>query len=624
MFRRYKLPPSKIDWENREYCVKNLQRNGAALELVPKSFQDDIELVKLAVGNYGRALAFASPRLKENLEVIAIATEADPSCIEFLTENFLLENIENVVIPTLSKDGLLLKKLSQKLKDDALISMIACYSNPFALKFVPEHLLDKEFVLEAVNCGPDYDKHSGTQTKTTNYKYVPKDLKKDHDIIFSAVKKSPKFIFKECKHLHDSLIFLLTACDYEYSVLEGFIPSIDLKSIEQIIIHSPLTYLFLHPYYNFTEQLTAIKYLSLLEEFLNLPCTIKNLNFKSSALDQIFQNLPKNYFDQEEIIEKIIKFYPDGINFASSRLQNDMDFLIKCIKIKPEIGQYLKNINFEFLQIRKFQLNFVTQMSFYNFKKYFENDNKIINDKEFMAIAIQKNEKFIANSDLKYNESFINDIISLNGLILKYLPNNYKLDEKIVLKAVKSIGNAFFFADPIFHSNREIVLNAVKNFRADAYYVYCREKFYQKISKPLLHDKEILLELVRFEDCISTLDKDFKIDFDIAFNSVSVASNYRNLPAIWKFNDKIVTKFLTTGGPIYEVDEEFLHENPHYIILHYEHFPEKTFAKLPKSFSKDLSLATEIFNTKNYSGYFFDPIIAYTAKHSTTKKSARK
>lgn len=60
----------KENYNNREYVLEAVSKQGALLDFADESFKDDKEIVLAAIKNNPEALEFASDRLKSDREVV--------------------------------------------------------------------------------------------------------------------------------------------------------------------------------------------------------------------------------------------------------------------------------------------------------------------------------------------------------------------------------------------------------------------------------------------------------------------------------------------------------------------------------------------------------------------------
>jgi hypothetical protein len=98
-----------------EALVK-VTKEGYALESLSANFQDDEDVVEVAMGQNPFAFQFASKRLKDN---------------------------NNMAIFAVNKQGLLLQYLSETLQDDESIVQLAITQNRYALMYASPRLQEK-------------------------------------------------------------------------------------------------------------------------------------------------------------------------------------------------------------------------------------------------------------------------------------------------------------------------------------------------------------------------------------------------------------------------------------------------------------------------------------------------
>jgi hypothetical protein len=78
--------------------------------------------------------------------------------------------------------------------------------------------------------------------------------------------------------------------------------------------------------------------------------------------------------------------------------------------------------------------------------------------------------EYIDKSLLKDKE-FVEKIIGINGLALKYMPEKFRADKVIVIKALKnSAGFALKYASENLRADREVVIESIKHWRAPLNY----------------------------------------------------------------------------------------------------------------------------------------------------------
>jgi hypothetical protein len=192
--------------------------------------------------------------------------------------------------------------------------------------------------------------------------------------------------------------------------------------------------------------------------YLNIPKIFKNdidiikLAIQEKYID--FKNLSIELQDNKEIICCAIKnsydFYECVLEFASERLQDDIEIVLLAIK---------KSNSLEFASER------------------------LKNNKEVVLLAIKNGNSFeFASEELKHNKEVVLEAVGINGEALEFASEELKDNEEVVLKAVKNNNVieglpgyydynqhlAYTFASDRLQNNRQIILEAVKN----NYYVY--------------------------------------------------------------------------------------------------------------------------------------------------------
>lgn len=110
-------------------------------------------------------------------------------------------------------------------------------------------------------------------------------------------------------------------------------------------------------------------------------------------------------------------------------------------------------------------------------------------DKETVLTAIKSNPLAIeyAGSTYKNNENLILELVKINGLILKFATPRIRNMKEIVLEAIKNDGNAIRFASDELKNDREIVLTSIRQNGAAIRYA----------DKSFFSDKEIVIEALK-------------------------------------------------------------------------------------------------------------------------------
>lgn len=173
----------------KESILENIKREGGSILEYEYDFQNDYDIVLAAVNNDGLALEFASDELKANFEIALEAVKNDGLAIEFASEDLqnnidiakaaITNNIEacdyieyelvhyitnekqcdslssasfEETLETVSRDGIFLKYVSDKYKNDKIIVNAAVENNYSAFKYASDELQnDYDFIFTLIS-----------------------------------------------------------------------------------------------------------------------------------------------------------------------------------------------------------------------------------------------------------------------------------------------------------------------------------------------------------------------------------------------------------------------------------------------------------------------------------------
>lgn len=175
------------------YIPENWRTNKELIELVlagevssssfehfPLEYRDNEEIAKKVVGDDAGCFQYLSERLKNNKEITLIATSKSGSVLSEMPESMLDD--KDVVLNALAHDGWrYVDKISERLKNDIDIVIAAVLSDNRSLEDFPDNFKDNEKVIEACLKG-----------NGSAYKYFSKRFKNDRKI---ALEMSAKWNF---------------------------------------------------------------------------------------------------------------------------------------------------------------------------------------------------------------------------------------------------------------------------------------------------------------------------------------------------------------------------------------------------------------------------------------------
>ncbi len=129
---------------DREYIMSVVKVKGLTLQYVPH-FQNDIEIVTVAVMQDGHALQYASDELKNDKVIVMNAVMQHGWSLEFASKQ--LQNDKHVVTSAVMQRGSSLEFASNELKNDKDIVLAAVKRDGFALKQASDRLKRDEYVV---------------------------------------------------------------------------------------------------------------------------------------------------------------------------------------------------------------------------------------------------------------------------------------------------------------------------------------------------------------------------------------------------------------------------------------------------------------------------------------------
>ena len=155
---------------NKNIILNSVKRNGLNLNLASTKLKNNSEIVKEALNNNGLAIQYASKKLKSDIDLGIIAINNNPESYYFLNENLknnedviitllikspdkihqfdYLENYNQIIRKVIKQNGLALKYLSNKNRDNERMVTMALKNNIKALEYASIRLKnDPDFII---------------------------------------------------------------------------------------------------------------------------------------------------------------------------------------------------------------------------------------------------------------------------------------------------------------------------------------------------------------------------------------------------------------------------------------------------------------------------------------------
>lgn len=193
--------------DDKEEMLQAVAENGLALEHASPRLRNDRDVVRTAIRSWAPALQFASAQLRNDMSVVLIAIQAyyfqhqNGNPFEYASEE--LQNNKEFIRSAVMLNGSAFQYVKPKFKSDREIVLAAVGRDARMLHFAPQQLQDdREFILEAVQQGDfvlenvrEYYKNDReivlTAVRKNNgiaLKFASTQLKNDREFIMKAIK----------------------------------------------------------------------------------------------------------------------------------------------------------------------------------------------------------------------------------------------------------------------------------------------------------------------------------------------------------------------------------------------------------------------------------------------------
>lgn len=520
----------QVDYElkdNSAFMIQAIKKDSFCIRYASDRLKNDNDFMIKAIKEEGLNIEYASDTLRDNEEFILKAAEVDDIILVYASDR--LKDNKEFMLELNEIDGRNLAYASDRLKADKDFIFSAAECSMWALAFATDELKDdKEFVLQIV------EKNSWT------IKHASDRLKNDKDVVLKAIENDAWFLVYARNELRNNREFLLEAINQ------------------------------------------------------NSECLL----FADDGLKKgILANLDKNdSFDEEQkdnadYMLKLIKKDYFNIKYASDRLKNDSDFILKAInssdegfkclafatdelkankefilKIYKKIGNYTFALASEKLKCDK---DFILKLLKFNYLDFAYVDYELRADREFMQNAISENGETIefANYELRNNKEFMLQAIEMNHICFVYASDRLKNDKEFMLQAIDKNYMVIEYAKNIFRDDKEVVLACLEQ---DNYGLSLSHA-----SDRLRNDKEFMLQVVDVNvKALKYLSDRLKNDSDFILNafdkdnrSIEYASNElkANNQFISKINEKIYESIILEYNYVFK--DDFLDRNESYGLV---------------------------------------------------------
>ena len=328
-----------------------------------------------------------------------------------------------------------------------------------------------------------------------------------------------KFVDSLLSRFKDDKDIVFAAVNFNFRVLKLF--SLELINNKDIILR--IINNFNYQYQNGYET----SYLNYQYRHLNGYETHINI------MNYLFENLSYNMKDDKEIMLRAISCYKLFYNFASERLKTDKDIILCYLDLEEDVDLDMRYAIYKFLDNLEDNMKDIIKddkdiiLSVIKIKKKYIQlaSTKLINDKDIIYYMLNINNY---NSDLNINGSNgINEDLCIHDdnkyieYFIKNLNNEFKDDNNIIIKLIKSNGLYIKYASDRLKKDKNIVLEAIK-------YVYYEYIPTSNTHIKFLYTPGITSHNIKFTlPCIQTISNN--IDIILSETKIKIDNDILNL-----------------------------------------------------------------------------------------------
>ena len=343
--------------------IDSLKRNPFILKDYVE-FQDDEEIVNVAVKKNGLALEFASSRLQNNYNMVMTAVSKNGLALQFASKE-LRSNFE-IVNAAVKSNGLALQYASNELKNNRDVVLNAIKSNGLSFRYASRDIInEKEVILEAlnnINCYLNWEDDI--------MKFIPDKFYNDKDIMMLMLDINTCSVYYASDKLLHNKTYLKKAVK-NADIICDFIPKdilIDKKSVLPLLKVNGEVYRYLSEELKNDKELaliamkapgntTAYKNLSfeLRCDYDILRTLIFNLHeYETDMLPSVTQGIdvPDELINDDKCVKKLVNLYTECITgfYDDDSFWNNKKFVLRAIELCGFLDEFEEFISEELLK----------------------------------------------------------------------------------------------------------------------------------------------------------------------------------------------------------------------------------------------------------------------------------
>lgn len=412
-----------------------IQQDGLALEYAHEDFRGAGLYVLQAVRQNGLALEYASTELRGTEEVVITAVTQNGDALQFASE--VIRNKKSVALAAVNQNGLILKELVAFQQDEDVV-LAAVQQNGMAIAYanLSGKVDFKKIFLVAVKQDGMALKHwkAIQQTYRDRYKLD------DPEVVLEAVKQNGEALQYAGDLQNDSRIVLAAiekdGCALKYAAKRF---QKDKQYVSYAVQQNP----------------KALKYAD--ETVRKNKAVILQLVALHDG--KPFQYVHESIRNDSKFIRDVVNISWKALGYATDRIKGERNILLDIVKKEGRSLEFSTDkIKRDKEVVREAVKNHYEAMRFAN--------KMLRRDRLFVLSTIQlgneQSFEFISKR-LQQDPEFVLEAVRRNGLILKYLSDEFKMNEKITTAAIMQNADATQYIHEDKRKNKDFVLAILKS-----------------------------------------------------------------------------------------------------------------------------------------------------------------
>lgn len=335
------MPERLRDDEELVLIAAQKDRLKEVLAHMSTRLKDKKNVVLASVTTNGMNLEFASQRLKDDEEVVRAACKQNPSALEYASARWL--DNTNLVLNNIRLDGLLLCVVSERLKGDKRVVLVAVRQHGAALQYASDAMRnDKDVVLASLNSESEVDDcplEQASDQLLNNREFLIQALALDGrglEFVSQDLQNDKEIIL--AASINGSIQFLSEELRDDREIVELAVTnwgmeleyaSTRLRNDKVVVMKAVQKY----P--------QALKFAS--QRLQYHPEVRRAAGQELSDTQDVLKDVPKPLRDDIDVVLAAVTFSGESLKSASARLRNNKDVVLAALKQNDDAFAYVSD-----------------------------------------------------------------------------------------------------------------------------------------------------------------------------------------------------------------------------------------------------------------------------------------